>query len=172
MGKILGFGKGQQGNTLRLNYKNFFAEIGLQNGKFVFMVNNEVVHNLGTMQTDILSKSNSASPTFTGTVTTPAIILSGETASTIASLDASKNVKSLAVSTYPSLTELSYVKGLTSAVQTQIGLKSNAASPVFTGQMTGAFPIYDDISAAKAAGLTIGQVFQITTTGTLTVVNS
>ena len=53
MGKILGFGKGQQGNTLRLNYKNFLAEIGLQNGKFVFMVNSEVVHNLGTMQTQI-----------------------------------------------------------------------------------------------------------------------
>jgi sulfur carrier protein ThiS len=53
MGKILGFGKGQQGNTLRLNYKNFLAEIGLQNGKFVFMVNSEVVHNLGAMQTEI-----------------------------------------------------------------------------------------------------------------------
>ena len=40
MGKILGFGKGQQGNTLRLNYKNFLAEIGLQNGKFVAELKN------------------------------------------------------------------------------------------------------------------------------------
>lgn len=105
MGKILGFGKGQQGNTLRLNYKNFLAEIGLQNGKFVFMVNSEVVHNLGTMQDDI-------------------------------------------------------------------ALKSNAASPVFTGVTTMALPIYADIAAAKTAGLTIGQLFQITTTGVVTVVNS
>jgi hypothetical protein len=60
-----------------------------------------------------------ASPTFTGTVTSPAIILSSETASTIASFDASKNVKSLSTATYPSLTELSYVKGVTSAIQTQ-----------------------------------------------------
>jgi len=60
-----------------------------------------------------------ASPTFTGTVTSPAIILSSETASTIASFDASKNIKSLSTATYPSLTELSYVKGVTSAIQTQ-----------------------------------------------------
>jgi hypothetical protein len=65
-----------------------------------------------------------ASPTFTGTVTSPAIILSSETANTIASFDASKNIKSLALATYPSLTELSYVKGVTSAIQTQLDSKS------------------------------------------------
>lgn len=43
-----------------------------------------------------------------------------QTASTIASFDASKNVVSLPLATYPSLTELSYVKGVTSAIQTQI----------------------------------------------------
>jgi hypothetical protein len=64
-----------------------------------------------------------ASPTFTGTVTSPAIVLSSETASTIASFDASKNVKSLSTATYPSLTELSYVKGVTSAIQTQLNTK-------------------------------------------------
>lgn len=71
------------------------------------------------IQTQIDSKSPLASPTFTGTVTSPAIILSSETASTIASFDASKNIKSLPLATYPSLTELSYVKGVTSAIQTQ-----------------------------------------------------
>jgi hypothetical protein len=39
----------------------------------------------------------------------------------------------LAVDTYPSLTELSYVKGLSSAVQTQIGTKAPSANPTFTG---------------------------------------
>ncbi len=84
-------------------------------------------------QTQITSKAPVASPTFTGTVTSPALILSSETASTIASFDGSKNVKSLAVTTYPSLTELSYVKGVTSAVQTQMDLKSPIAAPTFTG---------------------------------------
>lgn len=61
-----------------------------------------------------------ASPTFTGTVTTPAIIVSSETASTLASFDGSKNVKSLAVASNPNLTEITYVKGVTSAIQTQL----------------------------------------------------
>lgn len=42
------------------------------------------------------------------------------TASTIASFGASKTLSSLSTSTYPSLTELSYVKGVTSAIQTQL----------------------------------------------------
>lgn len=47
----------------------------------------------------------------------------GQTASTIASFDASKNLVSLSTSTYPSLTELSYVKGVTSSIQTQLNAK-------------------------------------------------
>ena len=77
-----------------------------------------------SIQTQVDNKAELASPTFTGTVTSPAIILSSETASTIASFDASKNIKSLPLATYPSLTELSYVKGVTSAIQTQINSKS------------------------------------------------
>jgi len=46
-----------------------------------------------------------------------------QTANTIASFDASKNVVSLPIATYPSLTELSYVKGVTSAIQTQLNGK-------------------------------------------------
>jgi len=64
-----------------------------------------------------------ASPTFTGTATTPAIIVSSETASRVAILDASKNIKSADTATYPSLAELAYVKGLTSAIQTQLNTK-------------------------------------------------
>jgi hypothetical protein len=44
----------------------------------------------------------------------------GATTNTIASFGASKTLTSLATSTYPDLTELSYVKGVTSAIQTQI----------------------------------------------------
>jgi hypothetical protein len=66
-----------------------------------------------------------SSPTFTGTVTTPDIIVSGATASTIAHFDGSKNIESLPTATYPDLTELSYVKGVTSAIQTQINTSNN-----------------------------------------------
>jgi hypothetical protein len=81
-------------------------------------------------QTDLNSalaaKAPLASPTFTGTVTTPAIIVSSETASRIAILDSSKNIKSADIATYPSLTELAYIKGLSSAVQTQLDAKQAA----------------------------------------------
>lgn len=45
------------------------------------------------------------------------------TASELTATNASKHIVSLPVATYPSLTELSYGKGVTSAIQTQINLK-------------------------------------------------
>jgi hypothetical protein len=54
--------------------------------------------------------------------------ISDESASTIASFDGSKRIKSLATSTYPSLTELALVKGVTgSAIQTQIDIARRAS---------------------------------------------
>ena len=47
-----------------------------------------------------------------------------ETASTLVYLDGSKNLKSLPTATYPDITELSYVKGATSSIQTQLNAKS------------------------------------------------
>lgn len=47
------------------------------------------------------------------------------TASTIAIFDGSKNLISASTATYPSLTELSYVKGVTSAIQTQLDAKGS-----------------------------------------------
>ncbi len=49
--------------------------------------------------------------------------MSGATINTIAHFDGTKNIESLPLATYPSLTELSYVKGVTSAIQTQINAK-------------------------------------------------
>ncbi len=66
---------------------------------------------------DVLSLNTTDSPEFTG------LNLSGLTASEIVITDASKNLVSAAVATYPSLAELAFVKGVTSAIQTQIDSK-------------------------------------------------
>lgn len=58
-----------------------------------------------------------------GAATGTSLQLSGLTASEIVITDGSKNLVSGAVATYPSLTELTYVKGVTSAIQTQINAK-------------------------------------------------
>jgi len=61
------------------------------------------------------------------------VSIDDETASTIAHFDGSKRIKSLATSTYPSLTELSYIKGVTSAIQTQINAKVPSLTKVTGG---------------------------------------
>jgi hypothetical protein len=49
--------------------------------------------------------------------------LDASTASRILSTDASKNITALDTATYPSLVELAYLKGVTSAIQTQLDAK-------------------------------------------------
>jgi hypothetical protein len=50
--------------------------------------------------------------------------ISGLTASELVATDGSKVLQSLAVATYPSLAEIAYVKGVTSAIQTQLNAKA------------------------------------------------
>ena len=100
---------------------------------------------------DWVTNPTIASPTFSETVT-----LSSLTASELVATNASKGLVSLAVATYPSLTELSYVKGLSSAVQTQLGLKAPLVSPTFTGTVTmetGNHQLYWSHNANIAIGL-------------------
>jgi hypothetical protein len=54
--------------------------------------------------------------------------VSGGTASQLLATDGSTNLQNLAVATYPSLTEISYVKGVTSAIQTQLNGKQASGS--------------------------------------------
>jgi hypothetical protein len=68
------------------------------------------------------------------------IQLDGQSASTIAILSVSKQIESADTTTYPNLTELSYVKGVTSSIQTQ--LDSKAGYEMQTGQL-GAFAPVD-----------------------------
>jgi hypothetical protein len=84
------------------------------------------------------------------------------TQDTIAAFTGSgKTLGSLATATYPSLTELSYVKGVTSAIQTQFTAKAPLVSPSFTTPSLGV------ATATSINGLTI-----TTTTGVLTMTNS
>jgi hypothetical protein len=76
-----------------------------------------------------------SSVTDSGTVVTmPNILISGLTASQLIATDASKNLVSLSTATYPSLVELAYVKGVTSAIQTQINAKENTITAGTTAQ--------------------------------------
>lgn len=70
------------------------------------------------LQSTLDAKAPLASPTFTTSVT-----LDYATASRIAIIDGSKNLISADTATYPSLTELAYVKGVTSSIQTQLNAK-------------------------------------------------
>lgn len=67
-----------------------------------------------------------------GEATGTGVTLSGLTASEIVITNGSKKLVSAAVATYPSLTELTYVKGVTSAIQTQLTGKAPVNSKVQT----------------------------------------
>ena len=87
----------------------------------------------------------------------------------IAYFDSATSIASLAVATYPSLTELSYVKGATSAFQTQFGLKAPLASPTFTGTVTIPTPFTLGAVSVTATGTQLNYLSGATgTTGTTT----
>lgn len=73
---------------------------------------------VGALQTQTLENKTLVSPTINTSLN-----LDYATASELVATDGSKNLVSLAVATYPSLTELAYVKGVTSAIQTQLDAK-------------------------------------------------
>lgn len=81
------------------------TELGYLSG-----VTSAIQTQLGTQTTNIALKANIASPTFTGTVTTPALNMSGLTATTVPYLDASKNLTSSAATP----TQLGYLANATS----------------------------------------------------------
>ena len=86
----------------------------------------------GTTSTNVVF---STSPTITTPTFATSITGSYLTASEILITDGSKNIVSAPVATYPSLTELTYLKGVTSAIQTQLDAKG--AGTVTTVGFTG-----------------------------------
>jgi len=85
--------------------------------------------------------------------------LSSLTASQIMATDSTKQIQALGTTTYPSLTELSYVKGVTSAIQTQINSKLSNTEVVLGYQGLGstikASPIGLNLSLAISTATTL-----------------
>lgn len=111
---------GGSGNILSINSDTTDAQIIAGSN------NISVSTSLGTTTINGILLAPKASPTFTGTVTTPV------TASRALVTGASSE---LAVSA-TTATELGYVNGVTSSIQTQMNLKAPLASPTFTGTVT------------------------------------
>lgn len=108
------------------------------------------------------------------TFNSKAAALSG-TINEIAYFNSATTITSLAVATYPSLTEISYVKGLTSAIQTQLGLKAPLASPTFTGPVTvpeptnGTDAVTKNYVDALKAGLDIKDSVRVASTANIAI---
>lgn len=83
------------------------------------------------------------------------VIFNGATPLTIASFDASKNLKSLPLATYPSLTELALLKGVTSSVQTQLNGKQATLTNPVTG--TGTANFFPKFTGASTIGNSVVQ---------------
>ncbi len=86
------------------------------------------------VQTQLDAKAPLASPTFTTAVTLPATVTTELTASRALTTNGSSQLAASAVTA----TELGYVSGVTSALQTQLNLLAPKANPTFTGTLSAA----------------------------------
>jgi hypothetical protein len=95
-----------------------------------------------SIQTQMDAKAPLASPTFTGTVTLPSgtvtstMILDGTIANADINASAAIDWTKIAPSSTVSATELGYLDGVTSAIQTQLDAKAALSAPTFTGTVT------------------------------------
>lgn len=119
-------------------------------GNIVFSVTPDGSATLGTA----LTIANTKAATFVSSVGATTLNSSTLTASTALASDGSKNI----VSSGTTATELGFLSGVTSAVQTQINTKAPSASPTFTGTintpLTASRVIVTDGSSNLAASTT------------------
>jgi hypothetical protein len=101
----------------------------------------------------------------TGKLTTPAVLVSGLTASEIVITDASSNLISAAVATYPSLTELSYVKGVTSGIQAQLNTKGAGTVTAVSVATANGVSGSSSGGATPALTITLGAITPTTVNG-------
>ncbi len=103
------------------------------------------------VQTQINTKAPSTAPTFATSITGSYL-----TASEILITDGSKNIVSAAVATYPSLTELTYLKGVTSAIQTQINTKANSSGALTQFVGNGNYKVFYSDGSGDITELALG----------------
>jgi hypothetical protein len=98
-------------------------------------INNDASY-ASTLTTALATKASKDSPTFTGNVTLPSTVTIGSVSST----------------------ELSYIRGVTSAIQTQLDAKANSFNAALTGTPTAPTPAVNDNSTKVATtAFVIGQ---------------
>lgn len=103
------------------------------------------------LATAVTNETGTGALVFGTSPTIASPVISSATNNTIASFNASNVLTSLATATYPSLTELTYVKGVTSAIQTQLNGKIGGT----VGSTTNAVPRADGTGGLtlKASGV-------------------
>ena len=121
----------------------------------------------GSIDTSVYLTTASASSTYQTIITNP--VTGTGTINELAYWNSASSIASLTVATYPSLTELAYVKGVTSAIQTQLNAKASSSAlsgylPLTGGTLTGALggtsATFSDtvtINKTGASILTLGQ---------------
>jgi hypothetical protein len=127
----------------------------------------------GALVVDI--KNHTGSGTYTSWVLnldgTPVDAITGSgTSNEIAYFTAARIIASLPVATYPSLTELSYVKGVTSAIQTQINAKQDAITLTTSGSSGAATLVGATLNIPQYSGG--GVSYKSTTDGIATSTNN
>lgn len=99
-------------------------------------------------------------PTFNTSITTDYL-----TASEMVISDGSKKIVSAPVATYPSLTELTYLKGVTSAIQTQINTKANSAGALTQFIGNGNWKVWYSDGSGDVTELALGASGTVLTSG-------
>jgi hypothetical protein len=114
-------------NVRFMNADGTDAKINIASG-VMYSLNNVTYATTGTTIAGI----NIGGTAYFDKLSTRDFNLSSQTASRLAIIDANKNVISADTGTYPSLTELGYVKGTTSQIQTQLDSKLAGSRYNFT----------------------------------------
>lgn len=115
---------------------------------FYFLLTVNLAYGVDVKITELTADTSPTSDDLTITVNAPATSPANRK---VTLGDLPKGMSLLTMSDWPSgldLTELSYVNGVTSAIQTQLGLKAPLASPTFTGIVTMGSATYPATSGA------------------------
>lgn len=165
------------GNNAGVNFLSTITDLVATVSSFVI----DKVDYLGNYVSGLMSINlNTAAANFVGNLTANNLsgTNSGDSAATtrisgtineIGYFDTTGSVKSLAVATYPSLTELSYVKGVTSSIQTQLtaAATKTGSNWTFASQAIGDLAYASSTTAySRLAAVATGSVLISKGTGT------